>query len=667
MSEFFKVDGSIQNLLPIMVVLLPFIFTPLILWVGNYSEKARDYLGIIFTGIILLLVTMMYPQALDGGIKVNIPYILGERIILKVDMLAFTMAFISSIVWFFAWVYAIDYMRHEKHRTRFFAFLMLTFGGTLGTVISGDLLSLFIFFEIMSFSAYALVVHNQTKEAMDAGYNYIYLATFGGLCLLMGVLLYYSAIGTVQVMPVADVLEQLGAIKYFIFIFFFIGFGIKAGVIPLHIWLPKAHPVAPTPASALLSGIMIKIGAYGILRIVSSIYFYEGQNFFDDAGNKLFGDLTSGIGYFLIWLGVLTMFLGIFFALQQSNVKRLLAYSSISQMGYIIMGIGVCAYLGAFGVMGFSGAIYHIVNHALIKAILFMVVGAVYLKTREYELFNLGGLWRKMPFTALVCFIAFLGVTGLPLFNGFVSKTMLHHAIVEAYQYGEGQFLWFAEFIFTVTSIGTFCAILKLFKFTFLGKCPDEYKNIKKESVFASIGMGALALLVVLIGFFPNAFIKYIIEPTIKFIGFEPEFTNRVMGDLEFFVWHEIQAIVIVYVLGLILFTVSVKYNLFHLRFPNWLSIENIIYKPVSKGFVYFCNNVCGMLDRGVVEEVYIPAKRPDNLVCEEVRNEEDGNKKLVCREPCMKDSFNLMNLDTDFMVFAGLLVIVIIVLFMTT
>jgi len=148
-------------------------------------------------------------------------------------------------------------------------------------------------------------------------------------------------------------------------------------------------------------------------------------------------------------------------------MKKMLAYHSVSQMGYIIMGIGVAAYLGPKGAMGFSGAIYHMVNHALFKALLFMVAGIIYLRTHELDMYQLGGMWRKFPFTALVCLIAVLGITGMPLFNGYASKSILHHAIVEAYEYGHPSFRY-AEMMFTLTSAGTVTSFIKLFGFVFV-------------------------------------------------------------------------------------------------------------------------------------------------------------------------------------------------------
>ena len=186
----------------------------------------------------------------------------------------------------------------------------------------------------------------------------------------------------------------------------------------MHIWLPRAHPVAPAPASALLSGVMIKIGAYGIIRTVNMFFTpagVESQALPDPAGQfaGLWHDLAS-IGYVMIWIGIGTMLFGAFMAFVQDNIKKMLACSSISQMGFIILGVGAGAYLGYEGAMGLAGASYHILNHALFKSLLFLAAGVLAYQLGELNMYKLGGLWRKMPFTAAATLVGSLGIVGMP-------------------------------------------------------------------------------------------------------------------------------------------------------------------------------------------------------------------------------------------------------------
>jgi len=179
------------------------------------------------------------------------------------------------------------------------------------------------------------------------------------------------------------------------------------------------------------------------------------------------------IGAVVIGLDIVTMVFGVIAALEQEKMIRLLAYHSVSQMGYVIMGIGVAAYLGYDGAMGFSGSIYHMINHGLFKALLFMVAGVVFFRTREKNMYNLGGLWRKLPLAAVVGLIATFGITGMPLFNGFASKSILHHAIIEDYEYNHPVFKW-AEYLFTFVSACTAASFIKLYSHVFLGHIPKK-------------------------------------------------------------------------------------------------------------------------------------------------------------------------------------------------
>jgi NADH:ubiquinone oxidoreductase subunit 5 (subunit L)/multisubunit Na+/H+ antiporter MnhA subunit len=268
-----------------------------------------------------------------------------------------------------------------------------------------------------------------------------------------------------------------------------------------------------------------------------------------------------------------------------------------------------------------------------------------------------------MPFAALVCLIASLGITGFPFFNGFVSKTMLHHAILEAYKYGSPS-LRYAEIAFTIISAGTVASFIKLFGFTYIGSLPEKFKDIKRESISQSIGMGGLALVIFLIGIFPRFLLENAILPAAQFISFEPAFTKKVMSGLNFFIWYEIRGIFVAYILGFLIFIFGIKFHFFHLRFPKWLSVEEVMYRPLSKGFSYFCQDVCGTFDK-VIDESYVSLDRTTENACEPCLESITKTQDQQGTSNKLRNSLSMMNLDNDFMIFAGLLVIVIIVLFL--
>lgn len=563
--------------LPLFIIGIPFLGAILELLIGGKKSDHRDKTVIFTSFLTIVVIMMMYPSALVDQMNLTIPNILGLGLSFHVDMLGYTVLFISSYIWFFVMVYAHEYMKREKHITRFFFFIALTYSAVLGTIMAGDLLTMFLFFEIMTITSYMLVIHGQKEESYRAGYNYIIMGLIGGFLILTAMMLLYFNIGDLKFQSAIEKIGTLGNVKYWIMGLLVFGFGIKAGMAPVHVWLPRAHPVAPSPASALLSGIMIKVGAFGIIRVATSYYFPSKENvtsYLDPIWQY-----SENIGAIIIWTGIITMAIGVFLALQQSNMKKMLAYHSVSQMGYIVVGIGVALYLGYRGAMGYAGALYHIINHALFKSLLFMVAGVVYYHTKEQDMYKLGGLWKKLPLTTLVCLIAALGISGIPFFNGFVSKSILHHGIVEAYKYGDQSF-FYAELIFIIVSAGTVCSFIKLFYYVFLRKTDNKYENIKLEYSSLDIAHVGIALLIIGIGLFPHFVLNHFIIPQLSQTTYDPEFINKYIVGLEFFVGSEFLMTLIVVSLGALIFFLGTKFHLFHLHLPKWLSIEYIFFLP---------------------------------------------------------------------------------------
>ena len=573
-------------ILPILIILIPIIGGIIQLTFGLRSVHKRDLIVIFMTFLTILLVMFAYPKALNGGLHYEIPGILGLGLTFHADMLGFTMLMITSLIWFFVMVYAHEYMKKERHCNRFFVFMALTYGAVLGTILAGDLLTLFLFLEIMTFTSYILVIHGQQEESFTAGYNYILMGILGGFAILTAILLVYFTVGDLRFSSAIVALRDKGPVQYWIIGLLIFGFGIKAGMAPVHVWLPRAHPVAPTPASALLSGIMIKVGAYGILRVATSYFFPTKIDAINGVDSIWL--TTQTIGSAVIWIGIITMAIGVFMALQQSNIKKMLAYHSISQMGYILMGIGVALYLGYKGAMGYTGALYHIINHALFKSLLFMVAGVVYFHTRESDMYKLGGLWRKLPLTAIVCLIASFGIVGMPFFNGFISKSILHHGIVEAYTYGHPSF-FYAEMIFIIISAGTFCSFIKLFYYVFLGKMPDKYKTIAPEYNSLDTALLAVAVLIIAIGLNPRFILDTLIVPQLYNTTFDPIFIHKYVEGLHFFTSSDLTTTLLVFGLGGLIFYVGTKFHLFHLKLPRWMRFEYVLFYPIN----YIMRNAC--------------------------------------------------------------------------
>jgi len=552
---------------------------------GEKLSANRDK-SIIYMGFIeIFYLVLIYPKVLLGMIDFEIAEIFGLGLFFRIDMLAYTVLLISSFVWFYVMIYAHEYMKKERHGTRFFFFLALTYSAVLGTIVSGDLLAMFLFFEIMTITSYMLVIHGQNEQSYKAGYNYIIMGLIGGFLILTALILVYFNLGDLRFSSKISELDNYGNLKYWIMGLLVFGFGIKAGMAPVHVWLPRAHPVAPTPASALLSGVMIKIGAYGILRVAVS-YYFPSRDAVTSINDPLWLSVNN-IGAIIIWTGIITMAMGAFMALMQENIKKLLAYSSISQMGYIVVSIGTALYLGYEGATGYTGAIYHIINHALFKSLLFMVAGVIYFHTKELNMYKLGGIAKKLPFTTIVFFIAMLGIIGMPLLNGYVSKTFIHHSITEAAHLNPSFYI--AEAMYIIVSCMTVTYFMKMFYYVFLKKNENEYKDLVFDISSLDLALGSIAIIIIGIGFNPSFVLNNFIAPQLLSTTYEVGFINSHILNVNVFNVEDILLSLGIIISGILIFFFAKRFKLLNVKLPKWLSIEYLFFYPAY----LLMRNVC--------------------------------------------------------------------------
>jgi len=582
--------------LPAAVVLLPFAASLLARPLGRRSEQLRDWYAVVVTAITFLGAVALIPLVAEHHVVgCEIPMMLG-RITFEVDSFGMFFAIFTSFVWFASTLYAGSYMQHEEKRDRYFTYNLAVLGANMGVVLAGDLVTLYLFFEALGLLAYWLVVHTETAEALKASTKYLWMTVVGGFALVGGLLIAFGlgSTGAIGPLPAAEGSQTLMWVAAGLMI---VGFGVKAGIVPVHIWLPDAHPVAPSPASALLSGIMIKAGAYGIFRVVTALFRPPVA---EEIAEELW-HFTTQLGFVVLWIGMATMFIGVVLALLQENAKRMLAYHSVSQMGFIIAGIGVAGYLGAHGAMGFAGGLYHIVNHALFKACLFLGVGAVYFRTHELNMYKLGGLWKKMPLTFVFTLIAAFGITGMPMFNGFVSKCLIHHGIVEAMEHAEHIVhaahgaeamipgwhvgaLSFAEKLYIVTCGGTAASFIKLITFVFLGKPKQEFPNVKDAPVRMIVAMAVLAIPITVLGLAPQIVLQGVVAPGLHTWGLHAD----ILEEFVLFTPENLMSVVIAFAIGITVVVVGVRFGLFHAHFPAWFSID-YWYRRTAKGFLALC------------------------------------------------------------------------------
>ncbi|MFH0911407.1 MAG: proton-conducting transporter membrane subunit [Planctomycetota bacterium] len=399
-------------------------------------------------------------------------------ITLVADGLSVLMLLLIAVISFAVLVYAQSYMRQYTDRPKFYCLFMLMIAGMNGVVLTGDLFNLYVFLEIAAIASYALVAFGTEDEELEASFKYLVLGGVASTLILFGIALLYDVTGTLNLADLAERLEGAGNMRLTLFVsaLFLAGFGLKAALVPFHAWLPDAHPSAPAPISAMLSGLLIKaLGVYVLLRL-----FYTVLPF--GAYQSVF-----------LALGALSMVIGVFLAVGQWDFKRLLAYHSISQMGYVLLGLGLGTPLGV------AGGLFHLVNHGVFKSLLFLCSGAVEQETGTRRLKELGGLWQRMPVTSGACSVAALSISGVPPFNGFWSKLIIIVATVQAAD-RLGGWAYALASVTVLVSFLTLVSFVKVQKYVLFGELPARLAGVREVSRGMAASLVALAILCVLLG-----------------------------------------------------------------------------------------------------------------------------------------------------------------------
>jgi len=379
--------------------------------------------------------------------------------------------------------------------------------------------------EIMALSAFMLVIFEHNKvSTIKAGVNFLIQSHVSIIFLLFGFVWVAAKTGSYDFLAISQFTHEYGnSVSLVLFIFLFIGFAIKAGFVPFHTWLPYAHPAAPAHISGIMSGVLIKIGIYGILRII----LLQNSN-------------LEVIGYIIITFSAISGIYGVMLAILQHNLKRLLAYHSIENIGIIGLGIGIgCVGLGTqnsvVASLGFAGALLHTLNHSLFKSQLFFTAGIVYQATHTVQIEKLGGLIKKMPQTAFLFLIAALAISGLPPFNGFISEFLIYSGLYNWLPNAASGILITVIFsILALVLIGGLALLCftKAFGVVFLGNPRYHFKHQITEAPFGQIlPLYFITALIVSIGLFPNAFLSVVSKPLNLFIALNQNYTSTNIGD----------------------------------------------------------------------------------------------------------------------------------------
>jgi multicomponent Na+:H+ antiporter subunit D len=454
---------------------------------GRYSKKFSDFIANFIT-FILFILSLHFIFTLKETLVYKVGgWIPPFGISLVLDGLSAFMLLTINLVSLMISLFSINYMEKYTTKYKFYTLFLLMLAGMNGVVISGDIFNLFVFLEIASVASYALVAYGVESEELEASFKYLVMSSVASLFILLGIAFIYSYTSTLNMADIANILLEKGINKAIIFasILFIAGFSLKSAIVPFHAWLPDAHPSAPAPISAALSGILIKaLGIYTLVRIFYNVL----------GANLLFLNL-------LMILGTVSLMIGGLLALGQTDIKRLLAYSSINQVGYIILGFGLNTPLGILG------GLFHLFNHSIFKSLLFLNAGSIEYATGTRNLEELGGLREKMPITANTSLVASMSISGIPPFNGFFSKLLIVVACIEKGHLGYA-------FWAILGSIITLAYFAKLQNLAFFGKLPQKYKNIKEVPLFMKATMIILAIVCIVGGgMLHPAVKKYFLNP----------------------------------------------------------------------------------------------------------------------------------------------------------
>lgn len=539
--------------------------------VGRKSRPVRNVLAALTACIELALAVSLFwlPDQIAG-----ITGVAGLGIRFELDGFRRVYVTVAAFLWLMTTLLGNEYFSHYKTENRYYFFNLLTLGATVGVFLARDLFTALIFFEIMSFTSYTWVVQEETEAASRAANTYLAVAVIGGLVALMGLFLLWHTLGTTTISELYEAAKGVEhkAVLYVAGGCILFGFGAKAGMFPLHIWLPKAHPVAPAPASALLSGLLTKSGIFGVLAITCNLFRND-----------------PAWGRAILILGVITMVLGALLALFSVDLKRTLACSSVSQIGFILVGIGLLGVLGEENALAARGTLLHMLNHSLFKLVLFLSAGVIYMNLHTLNLNDIRGFGRKKPVLLIAFLLGALGIGGFPLLNGYVSKTLLHEAIVEAIGLSGSFGMRAVEWLFLFSGGITVAYMTKLFVAIFLERHPSRQAEFDAKKRYmnpvSTVTLALCALALPALGLTANVSMNAIADLGTDFFR-----AGTLEHAVRYLAWENLKGGLISIAIGFALYFGFVRtvlmqqkddVRIYVNRWPQWLDLEELLYRPL--------------------------------------------------------------------------------------
>jgi len=474
-----------MEFIPVLFILIPVVASMVVYLTHN---KYGNYIVFFSQGILTFLAIYFYN--ISDGFKDAVYLNLGHwnetvGIVLKNDNLSFAFIVLTIIMW---WSTILYCWKIRGQDSKFMFLLMFLEGVYLGMLQTNDIFNLFVFVELITIVSTILILYKKDGFSVRAGLYYLLFNSVGILFYLLGMVMIYNLTGTLNIDLLREKLSLIENVKFLTvsYIFIMAAVGVKSAFFPVFNWLPKAHSAAPSSISALLSGLLVKAGIYVFIRI-----------------NQMYTNVS--LGNFFLVLGIFTALAGVLFALSQKDIKQILAFHTVSQVGIMMMGLNAIDQSKAIG------GLLHIFNHAFFKSLLFLGAGVIISKYNRRRVTDIRGVFKKMPLISIFMIIGMLSITGAPMFNGYVSKSIIKYGL-------KGNL--FAEYSLKLINLGTIISFIKMSQIFFKdSEYSKEIKAAKKEKIISvKISLAIPAFLCVIMGIFFTPIVWSIFNVDVSFV-----------------------------------------------------------------------------------------------------------------------------------------------------
>jgi len=514
---------------PILILALPLLAAFLIPLISRINKKTVGSFSALVLAISLVMTIFLAVKVITVGPQV---YVFGAkssgltlpsglsvpiRIMFQVDAMGIFMGLITATVSFLGAIYSLAFIKNQEGMDKFYSLLLLLTVGMFGMEFTGDLFNFFVFLEIASIASVALIAYRgiNAGEPAEAGLKYMIVSSISALVVLFAIGIFYGEYDLLNIAALANMIKYSQLDKIALALLLPV-LAMKSGAVPMHMWTPDAYSEAPAPITMILVAAS-QASLYALFRILFSLY------------NVSSNTLTAG--WIIIVFGVLSMFIGVTMAIVQKDIKRLMAYHAVSQTGYMLLGVGVGLAvlsnpiaLKEYGITSLEGGIFHIMNHAMYKGLLFLTAGALFFRTGTRNLNKMGGLAHSMKYTTIFFIIGAAAIAGLPPFNGFASKLLIYESVYK--------FNPLLSIIAMVVSILTLASFVKVFHSAFLGPKLPQFNDVREVPQSMVFSMAVLSCIIIFFGLFPDLIVDNLVHPAVMALVEQVKYTGTVLGGM---------------------------------------------------------------------------------------------------------------------------------------